>query len=329
MSVDRQDVLDEVERTVTSKMILLSPVADAWQPSDFLPDLSRESWVHDVTEFRKMAQGLSDELLVSMIGSTITEEALPSYQTSLNRMDGLKDRSGASQNPWALWTRGWTAEENRHGDMLNRYLYLTGRVDMRAVEVTIQHLIRNGFDPQHQSDPYNGLIYTSFQERATRLSHTKCSQLARNAGESALGKICNIIAGDEARHEEAYTCFMRRVFEVDPAGAVLAMNTMFTRTIKMPAHLMSDPGGDDVFACFSRVAQGLGIYTFSDYVDIMEHLIATWNVGHLKGLTGDAAQAQASICRMPAYYRRRLESIEAKQAAQPKLAYPWIKNRAR
>jgi acyl-[acyl-carrier-protein] desaturase len=327
MSVDRQDVLNEVERVVSTKLVLLSPVKSAWQPSDFLPDLSRESWFDDVTEFRRAAQGLSDEMLVSLVGSMITEEALPSYQTSLNRLDGLKDKTGASDNPWARWTRGWTAEENRHGDLLNRYLYLIGRVDMRAVEVTIHHLIRNGFDPQHQSDPYNGLIYTSFQERATRMSHSKFSQLARAAGESSLGKICNIIAGDEARHEDAYTCFMRRIFEVDPSGAVLAMFTMFTRTIKMPAHLMSDPDGDDVFAWFSRVAQGLGIYTFSDYVDIMEHLIETWKVGHLTGLTGDAAQAQASICRMPAYYRRRLESIEAKQAAQPKLAYPWIKKR--
>jgi acyl-[acyl-carrier-protein] desaturase len=35
----------------------------------------------------------------------------------------------------------WTAEENRHGDLMNKYLWLTGRVDMRAVETTIQNLI--------------------------------------------------------------------------------------------------------------------------------------------------------------------------------------------
>ena len=327
MSVDCQDVLEQVERTVTTKLTLLSPVATAWQPSDFLPDMTRESWVEDVTEFRKAAQGLSDEMLVSMVGSTVTEEALPSYQTSLNRLEGLTDKNGASNNPWARWSRGWTAEENRHGDLLNRYLYLTGRVDMRAMEVTIHHLIKNGFDPEHHSDPYNGLIYTAFQERATRLSHSKCAQLSRQMGESALGKICNIIAGDEARHEEAYKCFMGRVFEVDPAGAVQAMLTMFMRTIKMPAHLMADGSDNDVFACFSRVAQGLGIYTFSDYVDIMEHLIELWDVGHLPGLTGEAAKAQESICRMPAYYRRRMASIEAKQAAQPQIPYPWLLKR--
>jgi acyl-[acyl-carrier-protein] desaturase len=39
----------------------------------------------------------------------------------------------------------WTGEENRHGDLLNKYLYLSGRVNMREVEIT-QHLINDGFD---------------------------------------------------------------------------------------------------------------------------------------------------------------------------------------
>jgi hypothetical protein len=37
-----------------------------------------------------------------------------------------------------------TAEENRHGDVMKTYLYLTGRVNMRSVEVTIQNLISSG-----------------------------------------------------------------------------------------------------------------------------------------------------------------------------------------
>jgi acyl-[acyl-carrier-protein] desaturase len=32
---------------------------------------------------------------------------------------------------WAQWVRQWTSEENRHGDLLNKYLYLSGRVNMR------------------------------------------------------------------------------------------------------------------------------------------------------------------------------------------------------
>eukprot|EP01018_Ginkgo_biloba_P001119 Gb_22819 [translate_table: standard] len=52
--------------------------------------------------------------------------------------------AGASPSSWAVWTRAWTAEENRHGDLLNKYVYLSGRVDMRQIEKTIQYLIGSG-----------------------------------------------------------------------------------------------------------------------------------------------------------------------------------------
>ena len=75
----------------------------------------------------------------------VTEEALPTYQKMLNILDGgVRDETGSSPTSWAVWTRAWTAEENRHGDLLNRYLYLSGRVDMRQVETTVHHLLRNG-----------------------------------------------------------------------------------------------------------------------------------------------------------------------------------------
>jgi acyl-[acyl-carrier-protein] desaturase len=57
----------------------------------------------------------------------ITEEALPTYMAMLNTLDGVRDETGASPTPWARWTREWTAEENRHGDVMNKYMYLTGR----------------------------------------------------------------------------------------------------------------------------------------------------------------------------------------------------------
>jgi hypothetical protein len=57
----------------------------------------------------------------------ITEEALPTYMAMLNTLDGVRDETGAAPTPWAQWTRLWTAEENRHGDLMSKYIYLTGR----------------------------------------------------------------------------------------------------------------------------------------------------------------------------------------------------------
>ena len=56
--------------------------------------------------------------------------------------------------------RPGTAEENRHGDLMNKYCYLSGRVNMKAVELTIQNLITSGMDPKTENNPYYGFIYT-------------------------------------------------------------------------------------------------------------------------------------------------------------------------
>lgn len=65
---------------------------------------------------------------------------------------------------------------------------------MRSVEGTIQHLIGSGFDPQLRNHPYHCFVYTSFQERATKLSHKNTAQLASSYGDEALGQICGAIA---------------------------------------------------------------------------------------------------------------------------------------
>ncbi len=168
-------VLHSMQDFVRENLQFLAPIEKAWQPTDYLPDLTAEDWRERVQSFRDPAQSITDELLVVLVGDMVTEEALPSYAVSLNEI--AQERHGDSKTPWSIWLRGWTAEENRHGDLLNAYLRLTGRVDMRAIEVTINHLIANGFNPRTFPDPYNGLIYTSFQERATRISHGNVGKL--------------------------------------------------------------------------------------------------------------------------------------------------------
>lgn len=122
----------------------LKPVEKCWQPQDFLPEPSSDGFHDEVKELRERAKEIPDDYFVCLVGDMITEEALPTYQTMLNTLDGVRDETGASPTAWAVWTRAWTAEENRHGDLLNKYLYLTGRVDMRQIEKTIQYLIGSG-----------------------------------------------------------------------------------------------------------------------------------------------------------------------------------------
>jgi len=305
----------------------LKPVADSWQPADFLPSFGTEGWPDEIRQLHQRARQLSDDLLVVLVGDTITEEALPSYQTMANRHPGISDTTGASDRPWARWTRGWTAEENRHGELLNTYLYLSGRVNMHAVDVTTQHLIRNGFDPATANDPYKGLIYTSFQERATRISHGNTARLADQIGEPALAKICQTIAGDEARHEEAYKRFVGKILEVDASGAIMAFAQMMKVRIAMPGCLMSDGTARDVFEHFSAVAQRIGVYTIRDYASIIEHLVAYWGIADMPGLSGSVAKAQEYLCGLAKVYRRAADRMDGQPRSAPRVPCSWVFNR--
>jgi acyl-[acyl-carrier-protein] desaturase len=324
MSPSYREVLDSIESFVKEQVsTLLKPVAESWQPSDFLPDMASENWAESLSVFRERARALPDDLLVVLVGDMVTEEALPSYQTWLNKLKGVTDVSGADDSGWALWSRGWTAEENRHGDLLNKYLYLTGRVDMRSIETTIHHLITSGFNPQTENDPYLGFIYTSFQERATKISHRNVATLAAKAGEDHLQKICGLIAGDEARHEKAYKLFMTKIFEVDPANALQAFAKMLRTKIIMPASLMHDGSDKDLFAKFSNVAQRIGVYTAYDYAEIIEDLVDHWNIPRLTSLSGLASKAQDYVCSLSNRYKKLADRIKF----PPKEKFSWIYDR--
>jgi acyl-[acyl-carrier-protein] desaturase len=278
---------------------------------------------------RKVADELPDELLLVLIGDMITEEALPTYLTLLNTLEGTDDPTGAVDTAWGRWSRQWTSEENRHGDLLNRYLYITGRVDMRSIEQSIMRLISSGFDPDTRSDPYRGFIYTSFQERATKISHGNVGKLAAAAGDGVLARICARIAGDEARHEKAYQLFVQEVIRIDPSGAILSYKDMMDKQIVMPAELMSEPSNPNLYNDFSRIATDLNVYTGVDYAEIMEHLNEFWKIGEVTGLTPEAEEAQEYLMKLPTRFnklaQRQAKSL-AKKPREPK-EWAWINGR--
>ena len=160
---EQVEVVRSLNGWVAENMLpLLAPVETSWQPHDFLPSSAPApgeseaealaAFTEAVAELRAGVAAVPDEILVCLVGNMVTEEALPTYQTMGNRSEGASDETGASSLPWAQWLRGWTAEENRHGDLLNRYLYLSGRVDMRQIETTVHHLLRNGMVRSSHTD---------------------------------------------------------------------------------------------------------------------------------------------------------------------------------
>ncbi|KAJ8504143.1 hypothetical protein OPV22_005029 [Ensete ventricosum] len=308
-------------------LVHLRPVEKCWQPQDFLPDSSSEGFNEEVMELRGHSKELPDDYFVCLVGDMIAEQNLPTYQTILNTNDGVRDETAASLTPWAIWIRAWTAEENRHGDLLNKYLYLSGRVDMRQIEKTIQYLIGSGMDPRTENNPYLCFIYTSFQERATFISHGNTARLAKDHGVVNLAQICGTIASDEKRHETGYTKVVEKLFEVDPDYTVLAFADMMRKKITMPAHLIYDGRDDNLVEHFAAVAQRLGVYTAKDYADILEFLVARWKIGELTGLSGEGNEAQDFVCTLAPKIRQLDERAQESAKEAPAISFSWIYDR--
>lgn len=299
----------------------LKPVEDHWQPTDFLPDSSSPEFYNQVKELQASAREIPYDLMIVLIGDTITEEALPTYESWLATVEGVsKEETGG----WMKWLRHWTAEENRHGDLLNKYLYLSGRVDMRQLEISTQYLIADGFDIQTDRDPYRNFVYTSFQEMATNISHRRVASLSKKSGDSLLAKMCGVIAADEARHANAYQDFMKQILIVDPNEALLAFEDMMRKKIVMPAHLLKEAGKtmEATFDHFSNAAQRLGVYTSVDYIDIIKHLINEWQIESLTELNDAGEKARDYLMALP----NRLTRI-AERMKTPELEYEfaWVK----
>lgn len=305
----RLEVMQLLEKKIDSFMNdFLIPVEKIWQPTDLLPHSETDTFIEDVTELREIAKDLPYDFWVVLVGDTITEEALPTYESWLMEVDGV-DNEG--RNGWSKWVRHWTGEENRHGDVLNKYLYLSGRVNMKEVEQTTHHLINDGFDIGTGKDPYKNFVYTSFQELATYVSHNRVAQIAKKFGDKKLHKMCNLIAGDEMRHHLAYSEFVNQIFKVDPSEMMLAFQHMMKLKITMPAHFLRESGEkiSTAFEQFSTSAQKLGVYTSMDYVDIMQKLIDKWEIDKINGLTDEAEKARDFIMKLPERMKKISERL--------------------
>jgi len=317
----RKEVMAYLEPFMLNEMSeYLKPVEEMWQPADFLPDSSRDTFFEEIADLQGNAKELPYDLVAVLIGDTVTEEALPTYESWLTMVDGVEKNE---QGGWMKWVRAWTAEENRHGDLLNKYLYLSGRIDMKQLEISMHHLIRDGFDIGTGADPYRNFIYTSFQELATNVSHRRVAGISKQSGDRLLAKMCGVIASDEARHAKAYMSFISHAFAVDPSEVMLAFEDMMRKKIVMPAHFLRESGGKqgEAFAHFSDAAQRMGVYTSTDYVAILRSLLEEWKIDKMGDLNEAGEKARDYLMKLPDRLARLAERIKIPQI---EYKFKWI-----
>ncbi|TXE13078.1 acyl-ACP desaturase [Seonamhaeicola algicola] len=318
----RLEVMQFLEKDVDALIQkYLIPIDKIWQPTDFLPNSESDTFFDEITEIRELSKELPYDFWVVLVGDMITEEALPTYESWLMDVEGIDQVNNPSG--WSRWIKHWTGEENRHGDVLNKYLYLSGRVNMREIEVTTQHLISDGFDIGTDRDPYKNFVYTSFQELATYISHNRVAKIAKKHGNKRLARMCQMVSGDEMRHHNAYSEFVERIFKVDPSQMMMAFHYMMKQKITMPAHFLRESGDkiSTAFEEFSNTAQRIGVYTSTDYVDILKKLIDRWEIDKITNLTDEAEKARDYLMKLPDRMYRLAERMKIPENS---FQFKWV-----
>ncbi len=319
--VSKAEVMNHLDKEIFDAIpAYLKPIEDIWQPADLLPQSESEEFFGQIKELKEKAATLSYDLLAVLIGDTITEEVLPTYESWLSI---IEPKNEDRQSGWNQWLRAWTSEENRHGDVLDKYLYLSGRVNMKEMEISTQHLLADGFDIGTARDPYRSFVYTSFQELATNISHRRVAQFAKQVGDDLLARICGNVASDEARHASAYKLFVQKVFDIDPSEMMKAFEDMMRKRIVMPAHFLREKGlpKGSAFRHFSEAAQRIGVYTATDYVDILRSLINEWKIDKIRDLTDAGEKAREYVMTLPDRLAKLAERISPKPS---EYRFSWI-----
>src|SRR5690606_31080140 len=105
----RKEVMSYLEPFMLNEMSeYLKPIDENWQPSDFLPDSTRDTFFEEIRDLQDSAKELSYDTVAVLVGDTITEEALPTYESWLSMVE---DVSKNGQGGWMKWVRACTAEE--------------------------------------------------------------------------------------------------------------------------------------------------------------------------------------------------------------------------
>ena len=105
----RLEVMQFLEKKIDTFVDeFLIPVEKIWQPTDLLPNSQTETFFEEIKELQEIAKDLPYDFWVTLVGDTITEEALPTYESWLMNIDGIDQEN--NENGWSRWIRQWTSE---------------------------------------------------------------------------------------------------------------------------------------------------------------------------------------------------------------------------
>jgi acyl-[acyl-carrier-protein] desaturase len=273
------DLLRELEPIVEVNLNRHLSIAKEWMPHDYVPwSEGRDFAFLGGEDWRPEDSRLDPTAKTAMIINLLTEDNLPSYHRVISQSFG---KDGA----WATWMHRWTAEEARHGIALRDYLVVTRGVDPVELERKRMEHMSVGFEGQTDSAIRN-IVYVSFQELATRISH-------RNTGRATncplADQLLSRIATDENLHMVFYRNLVTSALEVQPDETMQAIRDEVVN-FQMPGAGISD------FLRSSAVIANAGIYDLRLHHDeVIMPILRFWKVFETTGLSGDGEKARDEL----------------------------------
>ncbi|SPM38742.1 acyl-ACP desaturase [Mycobacterium numidiamassiliense] len=274
-------LLHELEPLVEKYMNRHLSMHKPWNPHDYIPwsegknfyALGGQDWDPEQSKLSQVAQ-------VAMVQNLVTEDNLPSYHREIAMNMGM---DGA----WGQWVNRWTAEENRHGIALRDYLVVTRSVDPIELETLRLEVVNRGFSPgQNQqgecfaASVTDSVLYVSFQELATRISHRNTGKACNDPiADQLLGKI----SADENLHMIFYRDISEAAFDLVPNQAMKSLH-MVLRQFRMPGFSVPEFRRKAVI-----IAVG-GVYDIGIHLnEVVLPVLKKWRIFEREDFTGEAA----------------------------------------
>jgi len=252
-----------------------------WNPHDYIPwSDGKNYYAMDGQDWEPGQSQLPDVAKVAMVQNLLTEDNLPSYHREIAMnfsMDGA----------WGQWVNRWTAEENRHSIALRDYLVVTRAVDPVELEKLRVEQMTRGFSPgqNHQGDffaesLFDSVIYVSFQELATRISH-------RNTGKACNETIADQLLARVSADENLHMIFYRDVsaagLDIAPNQAMKSLHRVL-RNFRMPGTTVPEFRRKAVI-----IAVG-GVYDPRIHLnEVVMPVLKKWRIFEREDFTGEAA----------------------------------------
>ena len=253
--------------------------AEDWYPHAHVPwerasRLAEEGFTYGQDS---IPEGVRAALLVNLL----TEDNLPWYTRTINRMFG-------GESAWGVWAQRWTAEEGRHSIVMRDYITVSGLVEPHELEDGRMAQVSAAIVPEPLSAA-DGMCYVAVQELATRISHRNTGTLLEDkVGYDVMMKLST----DENRHHLFYRDLVTKFLELDPSEAVMALERQIVN-FAMPG--VGIPG----FAEHSKAIAAAGIYDFAIHHEriIVPLVVRHWSIDKIEGLSGEGEKARESLMR--------------------------------